>query len=119
MKDTERERFEQWAYKNMLDLSTHIADGSYYFSSTRFAWEAWQAASTPPEGYVLVPREPSEAMIDAALVALANWRKTLDKDEAMMRSYQAHDRKFIASATPEEKTVIRYKAMIEAAVGDS
>lgn len=84
-------------------------------------WEGWLAerivaalSPSPPEGFVLVAREPTEEMIDACESALAEWRKTLSRDEAMARSYQAHDRKFIASATPREKHRIRYRAMIAA-----
>lgn len=61
-------------------------------------------------------REPSEGMADAADTALGDWRKTLTRDEAMARSYQAHDRRFIASATPAEKHAIRYRAMIDALI---
>jgi hypothetical protein len=60
--------------------------------------------------------EPTEPMLTAAEGALGEWRKTLTRDEAMARSYQAHDRKFIASATPAEKHMIRWRAMIEAAL---
>lgn len=64
-------------------------------------------------------KEPSEAMVGAAECALSDWRKTLDRDEAMMRSYKPnHQRKFIASATPEEKHKIRFQAMLRAVLGD-
>lgn len=66
-------------------------------------------------GWRWVSVEPTEEMVKAAETALSEWRKTLDRDEAMARSYQAHDRKFIASATPEEKHRIRYRAMLSAA----
>ena len=59
---------------------------------------------TPPGRWV--PLEPTEAMIDACLSAVGEWRKTLTRDE---------DRVFLASATPREKAAIRYRAMLEAA----
>src|SRR5690606_29328477 len=33
-----------------------------------FAWEAWQAAKAQavPEGFILVPKEPTQAMLDSA-----------------------------------------------------
>lgn len=70
-----------------------------------------------PEGFVLMPVEPTPEMLKAAETALSDWRKTLSRDEAMMRSYQHHDRKFIASATPAEKFAIRYRAMRDARPG--
>ena len=72
-------------------------------------------ASLEREGWKMVPVEPTREMIAAAEAALTNWRKTLDPDEAMVRSYVAHDRRFKASASPEEKHVIRYASMLSAA----
>ncbi len=68
-----------------------------------------------PEGWVMVPVEPTEEMLKACETALTAWRKTLDPDEAMMRSYRPnHQRRFIASASPKEKAIIRYRAMLAA-----
>lgn len=72
------------------------------------------------EGYAVVPAQPTEAMIAAAETALDDWRKSLPRDEFMVRSYVPPPRKshkFIASATPAEKHTIRYRAMIAAAQG--
>lgn len=73
--------------------------------------------SRAPEGWVLVPKEPTEAMVAAGLCALAAWRKLLSSDEAILRrsAPTENGRVFLASATPEEKAVIRYRAMLEAA----
>ena len=72
------------------------------------------------EGWVLVPREPTEAMIAACLSALSDWRKTLDADERMLRRdperLQRNGKPFEASATSEEKARLRYHAMIAAAL---
>lgn len=75
----------------------------------------WQPIETAP-GWVLVPREPTAAMIAAADASMGEWRKTLSRDEAMARSYMPPHgpRKFIASATPAEKHAIRYRAMLAA-----
>lgn len=54
-----RARFDAWVK----------ASGSYSwngFNRMEDMWDAWQAALTPPEGYVLVPVEPTEAMVDRA-----------------------------------------------------
>lgn len=55
----ERARFDAWVK----------ASGSYSwngFNRMEDMWDAWLAALTPPEGYVLVPVEPTEEMIAAA-----------------------------------------------------
>lgn len=82
------------------------------------AADALEGRIAVPSGWQLVPVEPTREMLKAAMRALSDWRKTLNRDEAMMRSYQAHNRKFIASATPAEKHAIRYLAMLSAAPGD-
>ena len=67
---------------------------------------------------VVVPREPTAAMIEAAECSLAKWRATLDADERMLRRKYIEGLKgryLAASATPEEKHAIRYTAMIAAA----
>jgi hypothetical protein len=65
----------------------------------------------------ILTAEPSPEMIEAGLSALAEWRKTLDRDEAMMRSYmEPNGKRFIASATPAEKMAIRWKAMAQVAL---
>jgi hypothetical protein len=88
-----------------------ISDWSVYLA--RAALTAALSASA----MVLVPREPTEAMLHAANGALTAWRATLTRDEVMMRSYRPKPRSntaFIASATPEEKHAIRYRAMLSA-----
>jgi hypothetical protein len=76
-----------------------------------------QASLLPPVGWVMVPVEPTEAMIDAAEAALGEWRKTLSPDEAILRRSAPvqNGRQWMASATPREKAAIRYAAMIAAA----
>jgi hypothetical protein len=68
-------------------------------------------------GWALVPREPTEAMIQAGLNALGEWRKTLSADEALLRRSAPieNGRVWLASATPAEKADIRWRAMIAAA----
>lgn len=64
---TERERFEAWAKGYLLNTAKR-EDGTYEWISTYDTWSAWQSAlSAPavPPGYVLVPVEPTDAMIDA------------------------------------------------------
>ena len=63
---TERERFEAWAKPNprwRFDKSR--SDDGYMYAPAATAWRAWQAALSAPPGYVLVPVEPTDEMIDA------------------------------------------------------
>lgn len=66
-KMTEQERFEAWFSEN---YHTHnwqflMVDGIYQDKHTETCWKAWQAAQQK-EGYVLVPVEPTNAMLVAA-----------------------------------------------------
>lgn len=74
-------------------------------------------AKPPPEGFQLVPVEPTKAMVAACLCAVSEWRKTLTPDEAILRRSEPtqNGRVFLASATPEEKAALRWKAMLSAA----
>ena len=69
-----REAFEKWA-KGNLDLQ-HIGV-CYGDATTDAAFRAWQAAQAQqpvvPEGYVLVPIEPTRAMLDAAITLRCVW----------------------------------------------
>jgi len=58
---TERERFEAWAQSQ--GLNTMMGFGNYYLADTAAAWKAWQAAC--PEGWQVVPKEPTFEMIAA------------------------------------------------------
>lgn len=61
-------KFKAWAESK--NLSTDGETGrnysyTFYDPKTRAAWDAWQAAKVQavPEGFILVPKEPTEAMI--------------------------------------------------------
>ena len=59
---TERELFEAWAKKETnWDLYWSENIKQYMDHQTNGAWLAWQARV--PEGYVVVPKEPSEEVI--------------------------------------------------------
>lgn len=64
---TQRERFEEWATLRQMDISFFIPpaghSGFYGSEETQTAWDAWQAAC--PEGWQVVPKEPSEEMIES------------------------------------------------------
>ena len=68
-----REQFEAWA--SAKGMPTHRRDfpsserrGEYGNAYTQDCWEAWYAAAlrAAPEGYVLVPVEPTPEMLMAA-----------------------------------------------------
>ena len=45
-----REQFEAWAEKNGHDIYRSGIDGAYYFQSTQWSWDIWQAATSALEG---------------------------------------------------------------------
>ena len=58
-----REAFEEW-YSGTYRETIHILpNGQYASLRQQHSWDAWQARV--PEGYVVVPVEPSEDMIMA------------------------------------------------------
>lgn len=69
-------------------------DGEYVSSKAQMGWQMWQAAKTQavPEGFVLVPMQPTPRMIDA----------TWNCDEEIQNMSHNSRNEFI------------YKAMIEA-----
>lgn len=78
----EREAFEQWYCKNhtglkQSDLAKFRTLSDYSFSDSlkiNISWEAWQAAKAQvvPEGYVLVPKEPTSEMLYCGYAAPDN-----------------------------------------------
>ena len=76
MKDKMREEFEKWARTECFDLAA--VAGFYLDNETDAAWRAWQAARTVPEGYVMVPVEPTSDMVCAAIDA-----GTIDDDDVL------------------------------------
>jgi len=77
--------FEEWFMKEIAD-----DDGDYNKPVYEAAKWAWQARV--PEGYVVVPKEPTERMLDAA------------------RRRQWDD----LSSPLEDMDMLKYKAMLEA-----
>lgn len=80
---TERERFESWARQRWVhheDFDQRIkAPSKYNNYEVQAAWEAWQEraaqpAPSVPEGWKLVPIEPTPGMMRAALCALVDTR---------------------------------------------
>lgn len=70
----QRERFEAWAVKPPREWNVRISGpkeswpGCYWSYPVQCAWESWQAAC--PEGWLMVPKDATEDMRDAAVMAL-------------------------------------------------
>lgn len=98
----------------------------------RLAWDAlgpeWQAdqceamraaLSALPvlagaEGFVCVPKEPTQAMLNAADGALNKWRESLSGDEKLLRHVIKDGRPY-TEATVAEKHALRWRSMLAAA----
>ena len=73
----EIEAFEDWYCKNhtglkQSDLAKFRTLSGYSFSDSlkiNISWEAWQAAKAKaiPEGFVVVPKVPTQKMLDATI----------------------------------------------------
>lgn len=64
-KDSNREAFEAWFIENgiLIDTDFNVAKRAFE------AGAAWQAAKAQaiPEGFVVVPKEPTQKMLDATI----------------------------------------------------
>lgn len=106
--DKQREAFEAWAKTRGYPLHDivpkHGPTSSMPQTVDRFmevAYEAWQAAQAQ-QGWVMVPVEPTQEMIDAAFVDTVqdqNVMRQLGRRRAMRDTYA----KLIAAA-PKEQT---------------
>lgn len=67
----EREVFEAWVGSNGRSIE-RFSDGSYKSMTLDKEWEAWQAAKAQavPEGFVLVPKNPTHKMMEASWASL-------------------------------------------------
>ena len=61
--EKEREAFEAW----FKSLNENGRTTYFLGQESKVAWEAWQAAKAQaiPDGFVVVPKEPTQKMIDA------------------------------------------------------
>lgn len=65
----EREAFEKHASKFFITNEAFEDDGeNYVYDEVKFMWDCWierAKAQAVPEGFVVVPKEPTPKMIDA------------------------------------------------------
>lgn len=83
-------------YKDLIDQRVCInSDGDYMAWDMQVAWATWQAATAQavPEGFVLVPKEPTTHQVD--------YCQTMKFRKGVGRSHKFED-------------IFVYKAMIEA-----
>lgn len=78
-----REAFEKWYITNTFAHVDHLSVfyndlNCYPTPIANHCWKAWQAARTVPEGYVMVPVEPTSDMVCAAIDA-----GTIDDDDVL------------------------------------
>jgi len=67
-------------------------------------------AALDAAGFVIAPKEPTEAMLTASYHALGNHIKSLPAETKL--NYKGHERG--VPVTPEYKATIRYRAMLAA-----
>ena len=97
-----REEFEKWALKHTTLCLDRHKTGNYMKYASNVAWRAWQAARTVPEGFVMVPVEPTPEMIDTVL-RYANGDDLSFYGADELRKEVKHDWALMLSAAPEGK----------------
>ena len=108
--DIQRQAFQEWYIANHHDGDIHpnqqllewSEKGGFYFaSSVEDLWEAWQAATAQavPEGFVLVPKEPTDKTIAHMINTPIEVNLLCDHADTFLSEGEAY---------------IAYKAMIEA-----
>lgn len=92
----ERETFEAWFSYNSIRDHMYVRGermdekGNYYSEYAYLAWSAWQAAKAQAvlEGFVLVPKEPTEAMYIAGTDKRQSGGNTADVYKAMIEAQE-------------------------------
>jgi hypothetical protein len=109
--DAERKRFETSAQLKYLDFSkTKDAWGKeiYFYTHVEAMWQGWQAAISQhkvvQDGYVLVPKKPTDEMILAAMEDI----DYLDSEEGMVKAGIRKEWKAMIAAAPSDS-----KALVE------
>ena len=102
--DIQRKAFEAYMadrYKNTVDQRVCInSDGDYMAWDMQVAWNVWQAAKAQvSEGYVVVPMEPTEQILNRMTNAPIEVNHLCDNADIFLSKDEAR---------------IAYKAMIEA-----
>lgn len=73
------------------ELFRKRADGEYAYDDVRICFEIWKAAkaNAVPDGYVVVPKEPTEKMIDAGVEETSvDWKRLVFGYKAMIEAQE-------------------------------
>ena len=72
--DIQRKEFEEWAKANGYHVAKNPIGEVYLSLNCNNAWKAWRAAKAQavPEGFVVVPKEPTERMLDSAYSSISD-----------------------------------------------
>lgn len=78
-------KFEEWLSQQngVIEVDCGCVTTEAFYHWMRVAYEAGNSPVIP-EGYVMVPKEPTEAMINAWLSEVANWRGHVAGYKAML-----------------------------------
>lgn len=108
--------FQPVAYRSKLESGSYVyclTDQFFDTAEPVYLHPPRPQAASPavPEGYVLVPIEPTEAMVDAYLAAnTAYWLRTDELPNTDPSRWR--------QGTPSDATAESYRAMINAAQGE-
>ena len=100
MTDAMRSEFEKWAEDKELILRFSTGRNYYLFDETESAWQAWQAARTVLEGFVMVPVEPTDEMLEAMEQAIIDMGVDVFLADEINKLAVWHD---VLDAAPEGK----------------
>jgi len=87
MTDKMREEFEEWYKSQAVFHKAHLVplpNGCYSGFIAETAWRAWQAARTVPEGFVMVPVEPTKGMVMAGYHPDFKYEQRIEMYKAML-----------------------------------
>ena len=78
-------KFEEWLSQQngVIEVDCGCVTTEAFYHWMRVAYEAGNSPVIP-DGYVMVPKEPTEAMINAWLSEVANWRGHVAGYKAML-----------------------------------
>lgn len=78
-------KFEEWLSQQdgVIEVDCGCVTTEAFYHWMRVAYEAGNSPAIP-DGYVMVPKEPTETMINAWLSEVANWRGHVAGYKAML-----------------------------------
>lgn len=85
-----QDEFRDLVFKPEINAFDSNYLSSRFIDKINFGWSAWQAkAQAVPEGFVLVPKEPTEKMIDAGVEETSvDWKRLVFGYKAMIEAQE-------------------------------